>query len=142
MAKDKKKEPARPTVKPTPTKAVGGKARTELKLVGSENEDLYPFKVAQPEDFDFEVHKSLKKRDFTADHLFYEHKALEMDFKAKNFRAQAEEAKRLGSAKDRVSARRLLKLQDKMSEIKAQLTEQGVDVNALLRDAAVKIEGE
>lgn len=133
----KKNTPAKPTtVKPTPEKSKDKKGRTEFKLVGHKDEKVYPFQVAMPEGFDFKINKPLKKRDFTADHLFYEYRALEMEFKAVGFRAQAEEAKKLGSAKDRSSAKRLIKLQDKMGELKEQLTKQGVNVEELLANAA------
>lgn len=137
MAKARKKNsPAKPTVKPTPAKSKSSKGRTEFELVGNKDAELYPFKVAMPENFDFKIHKSLKKRDFTADHLFYEYRALEMEFKAKSFRAQAEEAKKLGSAKDRSSAKRLVRLADKMTELKTQLSKQGINVEELLAAAA------
>lgn len=129
-----KPTPARPTT----TKVPKPKGRQEFKLVGSKDENVYPFKDAVPEGFDFATNKPLKKRDFSADHLFYEYRAAEMDFKAAAFRKQAEEAKKLGSAKDRSRAKRLVKLQEKMAELKKQLTEQGVDVEDLLAAAATE----
>ena len=125
--------PAKPTVKPTPVKARG---RIEFPLVGDKNEDVYPFKVPVPEGFDFKAHKALKKRDFEADHMFYSFRAAELEFKALAFHAQAEEAKKLGSAQDRGRAKRLIKCQSKMDELRQQLTAQGVDVDKLLADAA------
>lgn len=124
--------------KPTTTAVPKPKGRQEFKLVGSKDDKVYPFKVAMPEGFDFATNKPLKKRDYSADYLFYEYRALEMDFKAATFRKQAEEAKKLGSAKDRSRAKRLVKLQEKMDELKKQLTEQGVDVNELLSAAATE----
>lgn len=140
MAKTNKKPsmptmPAKPTMKPTPTRP---KSRTDFGPVGSKNADVYPFKKAVPEGFDFRAHKSLKKRDFALDHLFYEYRAAEMDFKAAAFRKQAEEIKKLGSAKDRGRAKRLVKLQEKMAELRKQLEEQGINVNELLATATVE----
>lgn len=141
MGKSQKKTSAKPTVRPTPAKSKS-KGRVQFKLVGNKDTEVYPFKVSLPEDFDFKTNKSLKKRDFTADYLFYEYRALECDFKAAAFRIVAEEVKKLGSAKDRSSAKRLVKLQEKMAELKTQLTEQGVDVDELLANAAVETETE
>lgn len=85
-----------------------------------------------PADFDFNLYRPLKKRDFAEEHLFYEHKAMEMEFKAAQYRADAAESKKLGSSKDRAAARRLVKMTEKMAELQAQLVAAGVDVDALL----------
>jgi len=136
MAKDVKGsavagKPAAPDVPPKPKKP----GRVAFPQVGNKDEKIYPFDVAMPEGFNWKQHKSLKKRDYTADHLFYEFRALECDHKAILFRAQAEESQKLGSAKDRGRAKRLIKLQEKMAELKSQLTAQGVDVEELLLSA-------
>ena len=128
MGKNKKKkdkQPAKPEVNTTSVKSTG---KTVFKLVGSKDSKVYPFAETKPEGFDFKVHKSLKKKDFTADHLFYLFRAVEMDNKAAVFRKQAEEAEKLGSSKDRGKLKRLVKLQDKIAELKQQLEAQlGVD---------------
>jgi len=129
-------EPAKPTVKPTPEKVRKVTARIPFDLVGDKNPEVYPFKEAVPEGFNFKVNKTLKKRDFTADHLFYEHRAAEMNFKATLFTAQAEEAKKIGSSADRNRLKRVIKLQEKMDELKEQLTAQGIDVTKLLAEMA------
>lgn len=131
--------PATPTVKPTPDKPKRGKKEV-FKLVGNKDEKVYPFAVAVPEGFDFKTNKSLKKKDFKEDYLYFEHRAAECDFKAVAYREEAVEVKKLGSAKSRGSAKRLVKLQDKMAELKKQLTDQGVDVEKLLEDAAKEAE--
>lgn len=138
MAKNKKKKrkkkekPAKPNVNTTSTKSAG---KTVFKLVGSKDSKEYPFTEVEPEGFDFKVHKSLKKRDFAADHLYYLYRAKELDSKAAAFRKQAEEAEKLGSVKDRGRMKRLVKLQDKVAELKQQLEDQGVDVEELLKAA-------
>lgn len=90
------------------------------------------YDVAVPEGFDFDKFRPLKKRDFTSEHLFYEHKAAQMDHKAAAFRAQGEEAKKLGSTKERAKAKRLIKMTEKMAELRKQLEAQGIDVDAVL----------
>ncbi len=126
MAKKKKdRQPAKPEVSTTSTKPAG---KTVFESVGNKDSKVYPFTETTPKGFDFKVHKSLKKKDFTADHLFFEFRAIEMDRKAVAFRRQAEEAEKLGSVKDRGRMKRLVKLQDKMAELKQQLEAQiGVD---------------
>lgn len=132
MAKKKKKTPAKPDIKSTSAKSAG---KTAFKSVGSKDPKVYPFTEVEPEGFDFKVHKSLKKRDFAADHLFYLYRATELDNKAAAFRKQAEDAEKLGSVKDRGRMKRLVKLQDKVAELKQQLEAQGVDVEELLKSA-------
>ncbi len=128
----KKDQPA----KPTETKTKSKSAKTVFPSVGNKDAKVYPFTKTVPKDFDFKVHKPLKKRDFASDHLFYEFRALEMDNKAVTFRKQAEEAKTLGSSQDRGRAKRLVKMTEKMDELKQQLEAQGVDVKALLATAS------
>jgi len=91
-----------------------------------------PLEVAVPEKFDFAKNKPLKKTDFKNEDLFFEYKAAECDAKAIVFRAKAEESKKLGSTKDRAKAKRLLKMQEKMAELREQLEADGVNVEELL----------
>lgn len=131
----KNRSPANPTIKPTPEKSKKSK-RAEFKLIGNKDEKIYPFSSAVPEGFDFKLHKNLKRKDFKEDYLYYEFRAAECESKAVAFREEAAEVKKLGSAKDRGKAKRLVKMQDKMEELKKQLQGQGVDVEKLLADAA------
>lgn len=128
--KDKKNRAAKPDVSTTKVKPSG---RTVFGLVGSKDSEVYPFTDMTPEGFDPKVHKSLKKKDFAADHLFFLFRADELDSKAAAFRKQAVEAEKLGSSKDRGRMKRLVKLQDKVAELKQQLEAQGVDVEELLK---------
>jgi len=127
-----KSTPAKPTQEP-PAKKVG---RVDHPNVASADTKLYPFKEAVPAGYDFAKHKPLKKRDYEADHLFYEYRAVDCENKAKAFRVQAEEAKLLGSAQDRNKAKRYVKLQEKMAVLKSQLIAQGINVEELLATAA------
>ena len=116
------------------------KAKKESKrkphpLVGSKDENVYPFGTT-PADYDFAKMKPLGKKDFESDHTFFSYKAADADFRADFYRARAEEAKVLGSSKERAKAKRLVKMQEKIAELRAQLEDQGVDVDALLDNAA------
>ncbi len=90
--------------------------------------------VAMPEEFEFGEYKPLKKKEFQADHLYFSHRAIELSVRAEAFEAKAEEAKLLGSGKDRSKAKRLQKMQLKMEELRRELEEQGIDVDELLKD--------
>jgi len=124
-------------VKPTkPTKPENTKGRKTFAQVGNKNPEVYPFKETVPTGFDFKNHKTLKKVNFVTDELYYLHRAAEQDAKATTWRAQAAEAKAMGTSKDRGKAKRLIKLTEKMAELKKQLQEQGIDVEELLKGVA------
>ena len=121
--------------KPTPdTKR---KTREVFPLVGNESTEIYPFTEAIPDEFDFGKYPTLKRKDFVHDHLYFEHRALESEFKVVKFRELAEEAKTLGSAQDRARAKKLIKTAAKMEELKAVLEAGGFDVEALLAGAGI-----
>jgi hypothetical protein len=77
-----------------------------------------------PSDFDATKHRKLRRSDFSNEAVFLEHKADELEARAKMFRAEAETARKLGSAEDRARAKRLKTMLEKMEELKAQLSEQ------------------
>ena len=118
-------------VKPTPEK-VKRATREEFGLVGNTDPEIYPFKVAVPEGFDFKLHANLKKKDYISDYLYFEFRAAGAENAVISFKELAEEAKKLGSSKDRAKAKRLVKMTSKLSELKQQLIAAGVDVEALL----------
>ena len=124
--------PARPDKPMKPAKTKPGRANHPL--VNSKDTNVFPFKVL-PTDFDFDTMKGLKKKSFATEAAYYDYRAKEMDHKAAKFRVQAEEAKKTGSGAERNKAKKLVKLQSKMAELKAQLAAQGVDVDALLKKA-------
>lgn len=111
--------------------------RKQHPLVGSKDDNVYPF-AEMPDDFDFVKMKSLNKKDFESDHQFFIYKAADADYRAEDYRERAEEAKTLGSSKERAKAKRLVKMQEKIAELRAQLEEDGVNVDALLENAAAK----
>jgi len=91
-----------------------------------------PYDVAMPDGFNFDDYKPLKKKNFAQEYTYFEHRALAAEHRAAKFRQMAKDSKKYGSTADRAKARRLVKLQTKMEELKTQLIEQGVDVEQLL----------
>lgn len=85
-----------------------------------------------PADWDPKLHKPLTKKDFAEDHLFFELKARQAEAAAAKFRKMGEDSKKVGNVADRAKAKKLQSMQKRMEELKAQLTAQGIDVNALL----------
>jgi len=140
MAKEQK--PAATTkvaAKPTQKKKEKSKGRPVFGLVGNKDEKIYPFKAAVPEGYNFKEFKPLKKKDFVDDATYLEYRAAECEAKAVAFKAQAEEARKIGSSKDKQKAKRLIKLQEKMDELKKQLQDQGIDVESLLKTEEEKV---
>jgi hypothetical protein len=125
---------AKPTKAPKEKRA----GRAPFAGVGSKDTSVYPFKVAVPEGFNFKTNKQLKKKDFASAELYFNFRAAEMDAKAQSFRDQAIIAKAEGTGTERGKAKRLIKLTEKMAELKKQLQEQGIDVEELLKSAATK----
>lgn len=95
-----------------------------------------PYDVAVPNGFNFKDYKSLKKKNFKTDELYYRHRAEEMEFKREAFVVKADEAKKLGSSSDQRKKKQIVKLQAKIVELKQLLTDQGIDVKTLLRAAS------
>lgn len=126
--------PARPTA-PNKINKPKKPGRPEHPLVGNQDTSLFPFK-AVPDDFAFDTMKPLKKKSFATDAAYFEYRAKEMDHKADKFRAQAEESKKAGTGAERNKAKKLVKLQSKIAELRAQLEAQGVDVEELIKKAA------
>ncbi len=130
MSKNKKKTPpSSPKKDKKEKKDKKDKKPTPAFLVPKEK-----FDKAVPEGFVFGKHKTLKKNAFQADHLYFAHRAADLAFRSEQFTAKAEEAKKIGSGKERNKAKRLQKMQAKMSELRKELEDQGIDVNELLKD--------
>ncbi len=107
------------------------KKRIPHPLVDNADEKKYPFDGV-PDDFDASKHSSLKKKDFKLDHMYFTYRADHLEATVKDMRSKAELAKKLGSSKDRAKAKRLVKMQSKMKELREQLVAQGVDVDGIL----------
>ena len=106
--------------KPTPDK-VKRVTKEIFDKVGDLNPEIYPFKVAVPEGFDFKIHANLKKKDYIGDHLYFEMRAVGAELAVIAFRELAVEAEKMGSTKDRAKAKKLVKMTSKLSELKQQL---------------------
>lgn len=88
-----------------------------------------------PADLNVKRHKPLMRKNFEDESMFFELKAREFDAKAADFRKQAVEYKALGGAAKSGAAKRLLAMQKRIDELKKQLTDQGLDVGAILAAA-------
>lgn len=86
----------------------------------------------EPETFDFEKNAPIKRKQFASDAFYFEYVARTYDWRAGKLRERAEASRTLGSGKEKQKRKRLMKLQDKLAELKAELEKDGVDVDALL----------
>ena len=111
--------------------------RVKHTLVGNKDAKIYPF-ATLPTDFDFAKHAGLKKKDFANTGEFFEYKAKECEAKAAAFRVKAKEESTTGGGKAKQKARRLVKMIDKMDELKKQLALQGINVEELLKATAAE----
>lgn len=89
-----------------------------------------------PEGFSFAKHKLIKKNTWEKDHMFFDHLANKNQEEADLNREKAEDCRKLGSAAERGRAKRLLKMQGKIDELKEALVKKGVDVAALLKSVS------
>lgn len=125
----KKKEQKTPKID-EPKKKSSVIARADHPAVSKLKDDERIKKL--PDDFSFAKHKIIKKMTWERDDMFFDHLASKQEEEAKGNREKAEECRKLGSAAERGRAKRLLKMQSKIDELKTALTEKGIDVNALL----------
>lgn len=119
-------------INPNKTDKTETKKQHDAKTYVAGNDEA-KYEVALPEGFDFNEHKLLRRKNFTRDDLYFEHRALHLDHKAGKFRGMAAEAKALGSREDRARAKKLQRMNDQMAELREQLEKSGVDVGALLK---------
>jgi hypothetical protein len=120
--------------------AAGKKAKKEKAkkidfpglFVGEPGKEEYQKLTALPTGFDAKLHKPLKKKDFKDEPLFLDYQASLLDEKAKSIRAQAEKLRSVGSTASSAKAKTLVKMQQRMAELMAQLKAEGMDVDSLL----------
>lgn len=98
-----------------------------------------PYGVAMPDGFSFKTHKPLKKANFTEEFIYFGHRAEYAKYQVGVWEAKAEESKKLGSTKSRRQKKAVVRLQDKMTELREQLEKQGIDVTALLAASGVTV---
>lgn len=143
-----KVQPKTSTVKAPASAKPGTKDETAAKvkitkvkhpsLVGPNDEEGKPteLKIKEvPADFDPKVHMHLKKTDFESDGAFLRFRAAQLRAQAAKFETEAELADKLGSRADRQKAKKLIAMQSKMEELRKQLADAGVDIDALTADA-------
>lgn len=85
-----------------------------------------------PKEWDPKIHKPLRRKDFANDVTFLNRKADHYEIMAKRFRQEAIDSEKLGGLKERGKAKKLLQMQRKFEELKAQLKADNVDVEAIL----------
>ena len=89
-----------------------------------------------PPDFDFDRHKPIKRSTFTHDWQYFAYKSDECVHRGTKFATMSEEAKALGSTKERGKLKRLKAMQEKIAELQKELEGKGIDVEALLAGAS------
>jgi hypothetical protein len=87
---------------------------------------------AVPTDFDIKQHRPLGKNDFADESMYWTLRAQDLRKKADAFDKKAADIKQYGANTDKKSASQLVKMQDRMSELLAQLAGKGVDVDAVM----------
>lgn len=85
-----------------------------------------------PEDFNPKKHAPLKRKKFVEDWDFFDYKTADLRRRADLYEEKAEESRRMGTGVSRKKAKRLTKMRDVMEALKKELSEQGVDVEAIL----------
>jgi hypothetical protein len=105
--------------------------------------DQRPLKVAVPEGFSFKDHKSLKPVDFEKPYLYTEFRAAEIENRAnallnkvKTLREEAHLEMTTGNGKVKNAAKRATRLATELETLTRTLREAGIDVEALLKNAA------
>lgn len=125
-----KKSRSRPPVVEEPREEKKNLARIEHPSVTALKKDERIGEL--PKDFEFSKHRVIKKTQWQNDAMFFDHLADKCEGEMNGNRTKAEECRKLGSAAERGRAKRLLKMQGKIDELKEELTRKGVDVDALL----------
>lgn len=121
---------AKPTAKPDSAEAKSKKRQPHPALFNKAGERV---KLAEvPENFDAKIHSPLKARDFEHDYVYMRWQADQLEDKAKRLRSQAEQSEKLGDSKDRAKAKKLIAMTKRIEELKSQLADDGVDIDAIL----------
>ena len=137
MAKKAAPVPAKP-VAAKPEAAAAAKAKKPSPLKKNPYPGLFDAEGAQvkltelPEDYDPKAHKPLKKSDFAHDYVFMRVQAGMLQARAERMFEEALTLEKLGSPKDRVKAKKLIAMQKRMEELKAELAGEGIDLDAIM----------
>lgn len=95
-----------------------------------------PYDIRMPDGFNFKTHKPLKKANFVEEFVYFGHRAEYAKYQVSVWETKAKESKLLGSTKSRRQKKAVVRLQDKMTELKKTLEKQGINVEALLAASA------
>lgn len=95
-----------------------------------------------PADFDSKVHKPLKQEDFSAEDVYFNHRAEQYEKRGAEFRQKALLFQQYGSADTRKAAEKYTKQFAAMAALQAQLEAQGVDMNLLMQGLEEKAKAE
>ena len=114
------------TVEVKPTKRVGFKISEKA------------YDIAMPDGFNFDDYKMMARKNFTTEEIYWDHRAVEAQWRVEQFKARAADCRANGSAADRRKKKQIVRLNSKMNELKAQLIAQGIDVEALIAAAAAE----
>ena len=87
---------------------------------------------AYPEDFDSKQHKPLKKGNFEDETVWMLHQADVLEGRAKKIREDVELIRKTGGKKAQAKVKKLLAIQNKLAQLESELSDEGVDVEALL----------
>lgn len=85
-----------------------------------------------PADFDPKKHKPLARAAFKDETVWLDKKATLHEEAAKKLREEAENIRTLGPSASSAKARKLLKVQNELDELRAMLAAQGVDPDVML----------
>lgn len=132
---------AKQQAKQNTTAAEAKPANAEAKKE-KEKKKLVPYPVPEgkldnwPDDYDPKTHKPLRGHHFKDESVYWLRRADELEDQAKKFRQKAEEIKQLGGVRDVKKAKRLIKMQKQLAELKKALGDEGADVDAILASVA------
>ena len=111
-------------------KKVGAKKRPNHPVIEALGKN--EFITELPVDFDFQTQRGIARKKWASDSAYFDYKAQDYEFRATKMRGFAENARTFGSKNEQAKAKRLIKMTDKVAELRAQLILQGVDVDSLL----------
>jgi len=95
------------------------------------------FQTAEiPADYSRKIHTDLKRKHFASEDLYYTMMANRAKAHMESFLLKAEDAKKVGNVADKKRAKKLLKMREQMAELRKQLEEQNIDVDALFAAAS------
>lgn len=118
-----KTAPTQSTKPGTPAPTAKEKRPERVDFPGLKGADGKAVKLTEwPKDFDGKVHKPLHRGDFQDEAVYLDHKAAELEDRAKRMRQEAADARLMGNAADRQKAKKLRAMQERMKALETELT--------------------